>query len=65
MKNTLLTTLDGIRQIREFAENNPDKARELELFSFTEDPARIQDLVVDLKTAIKLLDVTFAEIKEA
>lgn len=54
MKETLITARSCISQIRNFAKENKERARDLELFAFTEKPEEIEDLLLDLKAAIEL-----------
>lgn len=52
MKNVLVAVKNGIIQIKNFAEEYPKEADRLELFTFTEKPEDIQDLLIDLEVAI-------------
>jgi hypothetical protein len=52
MKEVFLSTRDGLKVILEFTESNPLKAEELELFTFTEKPMELLDLLADLDFAI-------------
>lgn len=52
MKEVFLSTREGLKVILEFTESNPLKAEELELFTFTEKPMELLDLLADLDSAI-------------
>lgn len=52
MKENFIKTRDGILKIRDFAEKFPKEADEFELFTFTENPWIIEDLLSDLSAAI-------------
>lgn len=52
MKDIFMKTRNGILKIRSFTEEYPEKAEKLELFTFTENPWGIEDLLKDLETAI-------------
>lgn len=56
MRRALIETLEGIQKIKNYVEDNKGVGEELCLFSFTDEPGIIDDLINDLKEANYLIN---------